>query len=100
MILAGFFFVLIRRDLPVAASCRGPEAGASAASVKTGARCLAAGMQGMMSKPVPAALLREALQHGTTTSLPSPPPADSLLDAARLEALADQPERFGCARIR
>lgn len=51
------------------------------------ARCLAAGMQGMMSKPVPAALLREALQHGTTTSLPSPPPADSLLDAARLAEL-------------
>ncbi len=51
------------------------------------ARCVAAGMQGMMSKPVPAALLREALQHGTTTSPPAPPPADSLLDAARLAEL-------------
>ena len=49
------------------------------------ARCLAAGMQGMMSKPVPATLLREALQHGTTLS--APPPADSLLDAARLAEL-------------
>lgn len=49
------------------------------------ARCLAAGMQGMMSKPVPATLLREALQHGTTLS--APPPADSLLDTARLAEL-------------
>jgi CheY-like chemotaxis protein len=50
------------------------------------ARCLAAGMQGMLSKPVPAAALREVLQHGAPRA-PAPPLAAGLLDTARLEEL-------------
>ena len=50
-------------------------------------RCLAAGMQGMMSKPVPAAVLREALRHGSVTPMPAPPVVDGLLDSARLSEL-------------
>ena len=51
------------------------------------ARCLAAGMQGLMTKPVPAALLRQALQHGTTMPAPSHPPSDGLLNFACLDEL-------------
>jgi CheY-like chemotaxis protein/PAS domain-containing protein/HPt (histidine-containing phosphotransfer) domain-containing protein len=54
------------------------------------ARCLAAGMQGMLSKPVPAAALREVLQHGAPRAAAppaAPAPAADLLDTARLAEL-------------
>lgn len=56
------------------------------------ARCLAAGMQGMLSKPVPAAALRDVLQQGAARLLPAAPsvpapPMPSLLNTARLEEL-------------
>ncbi len=56
------------------------------------ARCLAAGMQGMLSKPVPAAALRDVLQQGAArlapaAAAPVPVPVPGLLDAARLEEL-------------
>ncbi len=56
------------------------------------ARCLAAGMQGMLSKPVPAAALRDVLQQGPARPVPAAPaglvpPVPGLLDAARLEEL-------------
>ena len=56
------------------------------------ARCQAAGMQGMLSKPVPAAALRDVLQQGATRPVPAipagpVPSAPRLLDATRLEEL-------------
>ena len=56
------------------------------------ARCLAAGMQGMLSKPVPAAALRDVLQQGAARPMPAAPAGlvpslPGLLDAARLEEL-------------
>lgn len=53
------------------------------------ARCLAAGMQGMLSKPVPAAALREVLQQGAVRGAPAAPaaPAAGVLHAGRLEEL-------------
>ena len=50
------------------------------------ARCLAAGMQGMLTKPVPAAALREVLQ-GAVPSPVADAPGSDLLDAARLAEL-------------
>lgn len=50
------------------------------------ARCLAAGMQGMLSKPVPAATLREVLQQRLVRPAAAPPRPD-LLDAGRLAEL-------------
>lgn len=50
-------------------------------------RCLAAGMQGMLSKPVPVALLRDVLQQGAATMRAAAAAGDSLLDAARLAEL-------------
>jgi CheY-like chemotaxis protein/PAS domain-containing protein/HPt (histidine-containing phosphotransfer) domain-containing protein len=52
------------------------------------ARCLEAGMQGMLSKPVSAAALRDLLQHGTARNAPPPHlEAAGLLDAGRLAEL-------------
>jgi CheY-like chemotaxis protein/PAS domain-containing protein/HPt (histidine-containing phosphotransfer) domain-containing protein len=60
------------------------------------ARCLAAGMQGMLSKPVPAVLLREVLGGAPTAMAATPPPAAApaptmpgggALDMARLAEL-------------
>lgn len=57
------------------------------------ARCLAAGMQGMLSKPVPAAALREVLHQGPAPAAPVPVPGTApasgpaLLNAARLDEL-------------
>ena len=51
------------------------------------ARCLAAGMQGMMSKPVPAAMLREALQFGRVAPAEAGPVVEGLMDGARLAEL-------------
>ena len=67
------------------------------------ARCLAACMQGMLSKPVPVALLREVLRQGGGGPALAPPAgsapdsasplANALLDAARLAVLRrDLPE--------
>lgn len=57
------------------------------------ARCLAAGMQGMLSKPVPAAALREVLQQGAARPVPFAAPARDLLDPGRLDELRrDLPE--------
>lgn len=50
------------------------------------ARCLAAGMQGMLTKPVPAAAMREVLQGAAPAAIAAPPNAD-LLDPARLAEL-------------
>jgi CheY-like chemotaxis protein len=47
------------------------------------ARCREAGMQGMLSKPVPAAALREVLLRGTAPT-DDPPAGAGLLDMARL----------------
>ncbi len=49
-------------------------------------RCLAAGMQGMLTKPVPAAALREVLLAAAPSPAVEPPVAD-VLDAARLAEL-------------
>ncbi len=44
-------------------------------------------MQGMLSKPVPAAAMRALLQGGARLPSPDPPDAGGLLDATRLEEL-------------
>ena len=51
------------------------------------ARCLAAGMQGMLSKPLPAAALRELLQQRAAPLAPAAAAAPAVLDAARLAEL-------------
>lgn len=56
------------------------------------ARCLAAGMQGMLTKPVPAAALRDVLQQGAARLVPAAAPIPAplvpgLLNTARLEEL-------------
>lgn len=52
------------------------------------ARCLAAGMQGMLSKPVPAARLREVLRkEAGAAAVVAQVPGDGLLDGARLAEL-------------
>jgi CheY-like chemotaxis protein len=52
------------------------------------ARCLESGMQGMLSKPVPAAALRDLLRHGTARTAPPPSPeTGDLLDGRRLAEL-------------
>jgi signal transduction histidine kinase/ActR/RegA family two-component response regulator len=95
--MSGFEVARAIRGLPGPAGRLPIFALTATSSAEDRDRCLAAGMQGMLGKPVDAAALAEALAAERLTAMPSaappvpppPPRAALLVDASRLEALRE-----------